>query len=105
MACYIIDVRTLVSHTNETELTMCLSDEADIFLDSRGSKGEVFPEQNAMVSGMFAGFPNFAMIITSIVMLRLLEYFSGVLILTTNRVKSITMLSCLASAMPSNSKN
>jgi hypothetical protein len=89
MACYIIDVRTIVLYANETELTMCLSDEADIFLDSRGSKGDVFPEQNAMVSGMFAGFPNFSMILTSIVMLRILEYFSGVLILTTNRVKSI----------------
>jgi hypothetical protein len=61
MACYIIDVRTLVLYTNETELTICLSDEADIFLDSRGSKGEVFPEQNAMVSGMFTGIPNFSM--------------------------------------------
>jgi hypothetical protein len=89
MACYIIDVRTIVLYANETELTMCSSDEADIFLDSRGSKGDVFPEQNAMVSGIFAGFPNFSMILTSIVMLRILEYFSGVLILTTNRVKSI----------------
>ena len=43
---------------------MCLSDEADIFLDSRGLKGEAFPEQNAMVSGMFAGIPNFRMILT-----------------------------------------
>ncbi|KAL6721020.1 hypothetical protein ACLMJK_000120 [Lecanora helva] len=50
-----------------------LIDEADVLLDSRGSRGEVYPQQNAMVS----------------VMLRLLEYFSGILILTTNRVKSI----------------
>ena len=64
MAWYTTDVRTHIEYTNETELTLCSSDEADIFLDSRGSKGDVFPGQNAMVSGMFTGVPSFSMILT-----------------------------------------
>lgn len=43
----------------------------DIFLEKRSSKGSL--ERNAMVS----------------VMLRLVEYFSGVLFLTSNRVESL----------------
>jgi hypothetical protein len=52
MARDIVDVSTLVKCMGRTKLTLCTSDEADVFLDSRGSKGEVFPQQNAMVSGM-----------------------------------------------------
>ncbi|KAJ8107075.1 hypothetical protein OPT61_g9115 [Boeremia exigua] len=50
-----------------------LIDEADVFLDSRGSMGEADLEKNAMVA----------------------EYFSGILIMTTNRVMTfdVAMLS------------
>ncbi|KAL8750215.1 MAG: hypothetical protein Q9199_007215 [Rusavskia elegans] len=56
-----------------------LIDEADVFLDSRGSKGEGDLSKNALVS----------------VMLRALEYFKGILIMTTNRVMTfdVAMLS------------
>ncbi|ORY14028.1 P-loop containing nucleoside triphosphate hydrolase protein, partial [Clohesyomyces aquaticus] len=56
-----------------------LIDEADVFLDSRGSMGEGDLEKNAMVA----------------VLLREVEYFSGILILTTNRVMTfdVAMLS------------
>ncbi|KAL8932369.1 MAG: hypothetical protein Q9216_006865 [Gyalolechia sp. 2 TL-2023] len=56
-----------------------LIDEADVFLDSRGSKGEADLSKNALVS----------------VMLRVLEYFKGILIMTTNRVMTfdVAMLS------------
>jgi hypothetical protein len=57
MAGYIIDVRILVEYVKWPQLTFCSSDEADVFLDSRGSKGDVFPQQNAMVSGMFPSIP------------------------------------------------
>ena len=49
---------------------LVLLDEADVFLEKRTSEGSI--TRNAMVS----------------VMLRLVEYFQGVLFLTTNRVKS-----------------
>jgi SpoVK/Ycf46/Vps4 family AAA+-type ATPase len=59
-------------------LTLCarwdaliLLDEADIFLEKRSSTGSL--ERNAMVS----------------VMLRLVEYFKGVLFLTSNRIDSL----------------
>ena len=50
---------------------LILLDEADIFLEKRSSNGSL--ERNAMVS----------------VMLRLVEYFKGVLFLTSNRVDSL----------------
>lgn len=50
---------------------LILLDEADIFLEKRSSSGSL--ERNAMVS----------------VMLRLVEYFKGVLFLTSNRVDSL----------------
>ena len=51
MARDIVDVRLMPQLFVRSQLTNCNSDEADIFLDSRGSKGDVYPEQNAMVSG------------------------------------------------------
>jgi SpoVK/Ycf46/Vps4 family AAA+-type ATPase len=56
-----------------------LLDEADVFLETRGTPGEKVFERNALVA----------------VMLRILEYFNGVLFLTTNRVMKldIAMLS------------
>ncbi|RYO36170.1 hypothetical protein AA0111_g2876 [Alternaria arborescens] len=56
-----------------------LLDEADVFLETRGTPGEKVFERNALVS----------------VMLRILEYFDGILVLTTNRVLKldIAMLS------------
>lgn len=48
-----------------------LIDEADVFLNSRG-QGETNLEKNALVS----------------VLLRVLEYYEGILILTTNRINS-----------------
>lgn len=56
-----------------------LLDEADVFLETRGTPGEKVFERNALVA----------------VMLRILEYFDGVLFLTTNRVLKldIAMLS------------
>ncbi|KAL8702463.1 MAG: hypothetical protein Q9201_004368 [Fulgogasparrea decipioides] len=56
-----------------------LIDEADVFIDSRGTKGEADLSKNALVS----------------VMLRVLEYFKGILIMTTNRVMTfdVAMLS------------
>jgi SpoVK/Ycf46/Vps4 family AAA+-type ATPase len=56
-----------------------LLDEADVFLETRGTPGEKVFERNALVA----------------VMLRILEYFDGVLFLTTNRVMKldIAMLS------------
>ncbi|KAL8949006.1 MAG: hypothetical protein Q9222_004846 [Ikaeria aurantiellina] len=56
-----------------------LIDEADVFLDSRGSRGEADIYKNALVS----------------IMLRVLEYFQGILVMTTNRVMTfdIAMLS------------
>jgi SpoVK/Ycf46/Vps4 family AAA+-type ATPase len=50
-----------------------LLDEADVFLETRGTPGEKVFERNALVA----------------VMLRILEYFHGVLFLTTNRVMKI----------------
>ncbi|KAI4104300.1 MAG: hypothetical protein LQ339_003919 [Xanthoria mediterranea] len=63
----------------ETWGAVLLIDEADVFLDSRGSKGEADLSKNALVS----------------VMLRALEYFKGILIMTTNRVMTfdVAMLS------------
>ncbi|KAL8790408.1 MAG: hypothetical protein Q9195_006364 [Heterodermia aff. obscurata] len=56
-----------------------LIDEADVFLDSRGSRGEADVTKNGLVS----------------VMLRALEYYKGILIMTTNRVMTfdVAMLS------------
>ncbi|KAJ4291004.1 hypothetical protein N0V90_010200 [Kalmusia sp. IMI 367209] len=56
-----------------------LIDEADVFLDARGTMGEAEMEKNAMVA----------------VLLREIEYFSGILIMTTNRVLTfdVAMLS------------
>ncbi|KAL8846050.1 MAG: hypothetical protein Q9221_008831, partial [Calogaya cf. arnoldii] len=56
-----------------------LIDEADVFVDSRGSRGEGDLSKNALVS----------------VMLRALEYFKGILMMTTNRVMTfdVAMLS------------
>ena len=48
-----------------------LVDEADVFLESRTSDGD--PNRNALVS----------------VLLRVLEYYSGIIILTTNRITSL----------------
>ncbi|KAA6410582.1 MAG: hypothetical protein FRX48_06004 [Lasallia pustulata] len=48
-----------------------LIDEADVFLDSRASKGQTDLRRNALVS----------------VLLRVLEYYQGILILTTNRIR------------------
>lgn len=48
-----------------------LIDEADVFLETRGSTSDA--SRNALVS----------------VLLRVLEYYAGVIILTTNRIKSI----------------
>lgn len=48
-----------------------LVDEADVFLETRTSEGD--PNRNALVS----------------VLLRVLEYYSGIMILTTNRITSL----------------
>jgi SpoVK/Ycf46/Vps4 family AAA+-type ATPase len=50
-----------------------LVDEADVFLESRSSDAD--PERNALVS----------------VLLRVLEYYTGTIILTTNRISSLDM--------------
>ncbi|KAF2086542.1 P-loop containing nucleoside triphosphate hydrolase protein, partial [Saccharata proteae CBS 121410] len=49
-----------------------LFDEADVFLESRGRSGDTDLRRNAMVS----------------VLLRVLEYYEGILILTTNRMRT-----------------
>ena len=54
MAWNSVDVGSFPTRNVHAQLTRCGSDEADVFLDSRGSKGDVYPEQNAMVSGMFS---------------------------------------------------
>jgi hypothetical protein len=63
------------------------SDEADVFLESRND-GERELQRNAMVSGK--PLPTkFATVLTAAsVLLRVLEYYDGILILTTNRMRS-----------------
>lgn len=62
---------------------MVLLDEADVFLEERSSHD---PKQNAIVSSK-RGFPFIVLVAYSnIVFLRVLEYYDGILILTTNRV-------------------
>lgn len=52
-------------------ITVCCSDEADVFLEARDSSDSSL-QRNAMVS----------------VLLRILEYYEGILFLTTNRMRS-----------------
>ncbi|KAK2812459.1 hypothetical protein FQN50_001460 [Emmonsiellopsis sp. PD_5] len=91
------DIGTTASDAEQELETYCslahrwrcvlLLDEADVFLAKR-EKGDI--KRNSLVSGMFSiyggilddnGVSN-----CSIVFLRVLEYYSGVIILTTNRV-------------------
>jgi len=64
------NLRRFFKLATEWEAVM-LIDEADVFLNSRG-QGETNLEKNALVS----------------VLLRVLEYYEGILILTTNRINS-----------------
>ncbi|OBT50804.1 hypothetical protein VE04_08539, partial [Pseudogymnoascus sp. 24MN13] len=64
------NLRRFFNLATEWEAVM-LIDEADVFLNSRG-QGETNLEKNALVS----------------VLLRVLEYYEGILILTTNRINS-----------------
>lgn len=60
-----------------------LLDEADVFLASRTADNI---ERNALVSGKLSLFPFRALSNCSPVFLRVLEYYDGILFLTTNRV-------------------
>jgi SpoVK/Ycf46/Vps4 family AAA+-type ATPase len=64
------NLRRVFDLATEWEAVILL-DEADVFLNSRG-QGETNLEKNALVS----------------VLLRVLEYYEGILILTTNRINS-----------------
>jgi hypothetical protein len=65
------------------------SDEADVFLETRTRDGDA--NRNALVSGSFP--PTLQTIQTHaqspIVLLRVLEYYQGIMILTTNRITSL----------------
>jgi hypothetical protein len=66
-----------------------LSDEADVFLEARG-EGENDLRRNAMVSGKNSDIYSTYIehLLTKAVLLRVLEYYDGILILTTNRMRS-----------------
>lgn len=65
------------------------SDEADVFLESR-SNNTAELGRNALVSGKSNDKPqNFTLNLIRTVLLRSLEYYSGILILTTNRITSL----------------
>lgn len=57
-------------------------------MDARGELGEADSNKNAIVSGKLALFLRWPLT-NGVVMLRVLEYFSGILIMTTNRVMSL----------------
>ncbi|KAI9694330.1 MAG: hypothetical protein M1820_009019 [Bogoriella megaspora] len=63
-----------------------LFDEADVFLEARG-EGITDLRRNTMVSGISSYLPVF-LLLTREVLLRVLEYYEGILILTTNRLRS-----------------
>ena len=64
---------------------MVLLDEADVFLEERGTADQ---RQNAIVSSVsqITTLASHSSLTNIIVFLRLLEYYDGILILTTNRV-------------------
>jgi hypothetical protein len=62
------------------------SDEADVFLEARG-EGENDLKRNAMVSGTLLVCLNKQSRLIFPVLLRVLEYYDGILILTTNRMR------------------
>jgi hypothetical protein len=66
-----------------------------VFLDSRGTHGEAELEKNAMVAGKMVRHAFHFAALIPVVLLREIEYFKGVLIMTTNRVTTfdIAMLS------------
>jgi len=66
-------------------LTTLASEEADVLLDARGKANEGTAQKNALVSGKL-DLTAVLDCTNSIVLLREVEYFKGVLILTTNRV-------------------
>jgi hypothetical protein len=76
-------------------VTCFASDEADVFLEARG-EGDNDLRRNAMVSGMtlayipalIGSFGEYRTL-TLVVLLRVLEYYDGILILTTNRMRSL----------------
>jgi AAA+ superfamily predicted ATPase len=69
--------------TNET--LVLLMDEADVFLEER-TMADL--QRNSLVSGMYRAEPNPTKLLTSLVFLRILESYDGILILTSNRVGS-----------------
>jgi len=71
--------------TTSCELT-ARSDEADVFMEQRSSEQNV--TRNALVSGKLYPAQLPCSNLTPIVLLRVLEYYDGILILTTNRIKS-----------------
>lgn len=76
-----------MGHCTDTEVR----DEADVFLDALGRENESLVSKNALVSDMFVMRPN---LLTRTlnkcpsVLLQEVEYFRGVLIMTTNRVRA-----------------
>jgi hypothetical protein len=86
MESYLTDVSIPIGATGLL-LTLASRDEADVLLDARGKANEGSHKKNALVSGkvlpaIIAGNADL------IVLLREVEYFKGILILTTNRVSA-----------------
>lgn len=63
-----------------------LIDEADIFLEKRDRSQSL--QKAACVAGMSWIGPTALALLTALVFLRALEYYSGILILTTNRIRA-----------------
>jgi hypothetical protein len=66
---------------------VCLIDEANVFMEARTANNL---ERNELVSGSSSFFSNLLITnLTLAVFLRTLEYFPGIMILTTNRMRNL----------------
>ncbi|KAE8447777.1 hypothetical protein EG329_010171 [Mollisiaceae sp. DMI_Dod_QoI] len=80
-----IELKRLLTYAS-TFQAIVLIDEADVFLEARKSGPADQLEQNAMVAGRFSSVLGQIIMLMVIVFLRQLEYFQGIIFLTSNRV-------------------
>jgi AAA+ superfamily predicted ATPase len=82
------EIKRLVRYATVWKAVL-LIDEADVFLESRQSAGQTSLERNALVAGIFPPWRHeIPMLKLALVFLRQLEYFQGIIFLTSNRAQN-----------------
>ncbi|KAK4172396.1 P-loop containing nucleoside triphosphate hydrolase protein [Triangularia setosa] len=81
-----LELRRLVRYGTAWKAIL-LIDEADVVLESRQVDGHVSLERNALVAGKKSFLFNSAVIVNHLLFLRQLEYFQGIIFLTSNRAQ------------------